>query len=541
VRPVRHVVRQSNPPRSALPVTSSLSDKNPTYFPELPLVESGAPIPVPELSLVESDPPLPVPDVYVIESDLAIPGTSEIIEDPLQYSNDEHLDLDDNSGSKLRQFKRQFGVLAVAEVLGVAIGALVVPIATRRLGPHRFGEYIVAYRMLTILQPVLLLGTGVALTRTMAQTKAEKTPGYPLSYVAGALAPVLAATAVIGVTLVIFDHGWSQFMFGNASEANTAAATGILIAGSCFFGLIASALRGMFEIPRAALLYVLYSGVVPLFAMLVSRSLPVILLVTGSSWIIATIAVGLPSFKGRLVGFTKSSQLLIRYGFRRVPGEIAFFALLFLPPIIAVHVDHSVASGGYVALAMSLVTFTGALCTPAASLLLPHASRSLHENSHTEVDQLWKLVNRNARIIAPALVLGAGVCFAFAPLLLRVLLGSGYQAGATDLRYACLALPPYGLYVTYRGVLDGYYHRAVSMRFATYAMVSFLAVYGLQDWLNPRPNVMIAFVTAMWLLFALTVLRLARIARTNPPGGDEGFHPGREATLPVPGGGLVSS
>lgn len=388
------------------------------------------------------------------------------------------------------------------EAAALGLSLLVLPVAARRFDSVGFSEYVVAFRLLAVVQPTLMLGTGVALTRALAGTPSDRrrmeTPGL----VAGAALPVAAMVLLVVAAVALFPQQLSEFVFDRRGADETLFAAVVLIAGSCTYTVASSALRGVFAMSAANLMYPVYLGVIPLAAIAVFGESADALAAIGFAWVVLAMAFGVRLIAGPLSSAARRARELLSYGIPRIPGEFALFGLLSIPSIAAVRTD-GVVAGGNVGLAMSLVTLGGSACAPFASALLPHASSAM--NDPDELSALAALVRTfTFRLVVGLTLVSVAIAIA-APVALRVGLGPEYERAATSLRIGCIAVPAYGLYVSLRSVLDAAFHRPITMRYAVYCLVLFLVslvvLAGRMD-----NAVMVAFCIAVWCL-ALLVLR----------------------------------
>jgi O-antigen/teichoic acid export membrane protein len=395
----------------------------------------------------------------------------------------------------------------LGEGVGLFLSILILPFAARRFDEVSFSRYVVAFRVLALLQPTALLGLGVALTRALAATPARAVKKDAPGVVAGATLPVLGAVAAVSAAVLVMPAQLGRLVFGHGDTKAVLFAFIPLLLGSCVFTLASSALRGVFAMTAANVLYPLYLGVVPLTALALTDRVAPALGLIGAGWIALSVAFTARYISGPLHDVIGRARSLLSYGLPRVPGELALFGLLSVPSIAAVRAD-GVVAGGRVALAMSLVTMGGAVCTPLASALLPHASRAMNEPA--ELSELARLVRTLVARLIPLLVLGSALVAAVAPVALRIGLGAEYESAATSIRLACVAVPAYGLYICLRSVLDAAFHRPVTMIYALYALVVFAGAFAVLQAANQDNAVMLAFAAGVWAL-ALLVGRRTRI------------------------------
>jgi O-antigen/teichoic acid export membrane protein len=412
---------------------------------------------------------------------------------------------------------REYGQALLAEAISVLLGLAVPAIAARRWGVTGFAEYSIVYRALAFLAPTLLLGLTVSLPRFLGRSSAT---GSAEDHSQGEdrrgredylVAALVMQTAVLGVAFIILigaDSLWSELLFGRPGHHTLLLALQCLLTGGCLWAICSAYLRGLFLMRRANTLLVWYVGVVPLSAILLADSIASVLVLTGGLWFAGSLLAVVP-WRWRLPSVDTVRERigeLGRFGIRRVPGEMALFGLFAVPPILATHAQ-TLATAGYLAFALSLVTVSGSLFTPISLVLLPHASRAMSQRQGPEIRSHVQrlLVGVCAISIVGVVVLEVG-----AGELVRLYLGSRFTGATKVLREIAPAIPAYAIFISLRSVLDAYHHKAVSVRNAAYAFVFFLLTVAALSLSSVSSQVPLGFVAGLWLLALLTLVDVYR-------------------------------
>ncbi|MGQ0432422.1 MAG: lipopolysaccharide biosynthesis protein [Microthrixaceae bacterium] len=394
-----------------------------------------------------------------------------------------------------------------ADALGLVLAALVPAIAARRWGPTDFAEYAVTYRLLALLQPALLLGMGIALPRVLAQHAHQDGPAtadrQSEAFLLAAAIPVAAAAFVVAAALVAAPSTWGPLVFGGAGHRGVLFALALMLFGSCSCALVTASLRGRFRMTAANRLLVWYVGVVPLATVIVFRGVADVLFATGALWLAGSMVAERPWLFQRADVAAARTRMggLLRFGTRRIPGELCLFGLFAVPPIVAAS-QESLVRAGYLSVGMSLVTLVGSLFTPISVVLLPHLSGLIGQGRVAEArDHLRLLVP-----ISVVLAVGSSAALALsAPTWVRLYLGSSFVDAVPTVRLMALAIAPYALFITLRSVLDAAHERPVSVRNAGAALGLFAVGVPVLHRVGAEQAVAIAFVLGIWLLAVLTI------------------------------------
>lgn len=317
-------------------------------------------------------------------------------------------------------------------------------------GEETLDAYVIARRTVSFVQPVMLMGLVVALTRAVAMAS-DGNEGR--QYLFGALKWSLFPAAILLAAALAMPTTWSRTLFGTVELAALVPPVALLIIGLGGHGLVYSYYRGRHAMTMANALQVLGLALVPNAAFLLFDGLERVLWATSIGVIALPILFTLPlAFTGvRSAG--RHHMELLRYGLPRVPGDAAYGALLTIPIYVAGSL-HGLSVGGQLGMGITLLNITAAAFAPIALLLLPDSANKLAKGDHQA------LLGQIDRTVVAVLGLSLLMLLLFevlAPWLLGVYLG---QAGATYVplaRLLFLAAPAFAFFITMRSVLDAYF------------------------------------------------------------------------------------
>lgn len=388
----------------------------------------------------------------------------------------------------------------------LALSAIVLPMAARQWSPAEFGRYSVTYRLLALMQPALTMSASVSVTRYLARLKRSDRQAIS-SVLFGASRLLVLPIGLAVLLLTTLAHRVAPLAFGESGQDRLVVALSLLLAGSTAYSIVASTLQGIFRVAWANTLILICVGVAPLVGILLWDTPASVLAFTAAVWLLVSVVYACPLLARPDRRLSRSaSAAIFRFGYRRIPGELAFFGLLSLPPVLVVQTQ-GIRDAGFVSLAMSLVTLCGSLCTPLSTVMLPYLSAEFVGTNQHHVRQLRVLLVGASGLI----VLGSIALLGALPMLVRGAFGRNYVDAIAQMRLACVAIPAYGSYVVCRSVLDAYYERAVTMWYAVLAFTTFVIGYAVLRAGTSDDAELIAFSLGMWTLGGLTVARTLRL------------------------------
>ena len=375
-------------------------------------------------------------------------------------------------------------------------------------GTQGFGEYSLSRRTLSLLLPVAVLGADLGLARYVAYTDEEKSGKSP-GYAGAALMVLTAGVAAVSLVLLVAAGFWGRVFFGSDSYSGLVFALPVLLAGSGLHSVAYGYLRGLQRIQAANLLLAINMGLLPLGAILLFHgSVMEILYAMGIGWTVASglVLVRLPI---RFAGTKERLRELTRFGVPRMPGDI-FSLLLFAMPGILVAQATDIRAAGIVAFGVAGVSMIGSGLTPVSFLLLPAAARLLAAG---KVRQLRTEVIEVVGITLAGTLIVVVLLEVFAVPIVNIYLGPSFSSGVTILRLTLIGALPWAAYVTLRSVIDAHHVRPINARnLAISFLFALVLAFVLRRFADPTTGAVLAFVAALWLLAALTLLEVNRIA-----------------------------
>jgi O-antigen/teichoic acid export membrane protein len=398
----------------------------------------------------------------------------------------------------------------LVEGIVVLAGLLTWRIAALHFSVEEFGGYTVARRLMSVTAYPLLLGLGIALPRAIARARSGAADtGEAGDIGAAAVTITLTSLALFAAVVLLLTEPIARLAFGTAEAGVLVIPTLLATVGLTFHTLGYAWHRGRTGWTAANTLQVVALALTPPAAVwLAGSSVPLALTLTGMAWI-ATGIVGVLVAIGRtplptLRGARTAGLALLTFGFPRVPGEIALFGMLALPPVMVAHRE-GLAAAGFISFSLSLVQLIASALSPVGTLLLPIVSADAALGKWGEikrtVDRMLLAGIGVAILLVATLVLGA-------PLIVRLLLGPEYLAAAEVTRWIAPAALPYAVYLVLRNPIDAVAVHPHNTRNLLLALALLWILLGPAHAAAP-----VAIISAYALLGALTAWDWHRILR----------------------------
>ncbi|WP_045747711.1 lipopolysaccharide biosynthesis protein [Actinoplanes rectilineatus] len=346
--------------------------------------------------------------------------------------------------------RRDYAATLAVQWGTLAGGLFLFHLVAGRGGVDGFAYYQIARGVVSSCQPVVMLGLGQGLHRYLPRThqRTETLARQAFLTQAGtALAIGLAGTAVAAslADLLGLDGGRPEVV-----------AILILLAGNCLCTLTTAALRGTHQVTRSNIVAGIGLGAVPLLAFPFAARIDDFLILQGlgmgSVAVIGILTVRRRSPAPRIPGPEPTLRLLMGYGVKRLPGDLALPALFTLPTFAVATARPGAPEAGYVGFATSAVTLICSLFGTLTPVLLPRLSGLFHSpGDDASTHRMLTLLP----VVAAALATGAAAVFGlFAPALVHGFLGPEFTAAIGVLRVGVLAAIPLAMFYAARPTLD---------------------------------------------------------------------------------------
>lgn len=334
----------------------------------------------------------------------------------------------------------------------VLLGTLVVYRLAADAGREELDLYVVVRRTVSFAFPFILLGSAVGITRYVAMRRGEQEQRRYLAATLGWVLPLALLTFAAGL---LWPEPLAWVVFGSGGQAHLMPPLALMVASVSVYGLGYAYLRGCGRLFAANTAQVLALAGAPWIAFLLFDDLESVCWAIGVGWTLVAAACIAPQFgRGLPRGLGRERGDLLRYGMPRVPGDLAFGALLTVP-VYAVARTHGLAASGEVGFGATLLNITAALFAPLSLVLLPSSASQLAAGDHAGLSRRIGHLSRMTLLASAALTLAFEVA---AGPVLELYLGATAGPYVDMSRIAFLGALPFGLFIGLRSLLDAYYH-----------------------------------------------------------------------------------
>ena len=409
--------------------------------------------------------------------------------------------------------RKKYVITFVTEFLVLISSILVYKLAAVFLGNAGFSEYALSRRALSLIQPALILGFGVAIPRYVAYSSQSMTKHSDFYFVSGGgllLLVVLVASSV----MYLFKDNIAFLIFGAREYNYLIFPLGLMLAGIVSHLLCYTYFQGKLDMVKANVLQIINIAVIPLVAFLFSNNTAKILAVMGMLWLSTSMISCFLILRrlekpGTILDILPYAKELLIYGIQRVPGDFGLAALLSLVAIFTAHTGGGVEQAGYVAFGVSILSAAGSVFAPIGIVLLPQASQMV---AKVEMARLRYYVKRILALTIVSTLIGLILFIMFGEEIIRLYLGSSFLGVASAAKLIALGVVPYAVFVSMRSILDSYYLRAVNAKNILISLVLFVMCGGVSLVLPTSYRVLvIGFVLALLLLSVLTLIDIRKI------------------------------
>jgi len=322
-----------------------------------------------------------------------------------------------------------------------------------------FSEYSLIKRNVALINPLIMLGLGTALTRYIALSieKNKKIHHYFIS----SFFFMILSFIFLGIFTTIFSSYASIILYGNEKYIKFLFPMYLTLLGLSLHVLVYSYFRGKLEMTKANILQLINLGIIPLLGFYFSNSAEEVYYYAGilSILFLTPIIIKL-LYQNKFVFsdiFLNTKQLLL-YGIQRVPGDFGIMALFSLPVLIATHI-YGIEIGGYTAFGIAMLNMSGQAVAPLGVIFLPKISQLIAKK---EFDIIRIYVKKLFFLSLGISFILMSLFYLFTEDILKLYLGYVNNDLLNITRGIALGIVGYMLYVTLRGVIDAYHEKGIN-------------------------------------------------------------------------------
>jgi O-antigen/teichoic acid export membrane protein len=408
--------------------------------------------------------------------------------------------------------RQDYVATSAAHWLTLASGLLLFHLVARRAGVAGFAYYQVARGVVSTMQPLALVGLVSALHRYLPRS------GRRIRVLArqAFLLEVVLLNVVGLAAVALADSVGRLFGIGGAPEVRAAV---VLTAGVCLCTISMAALRGCGQVGPSVIASLVGFGVLPLVAFAVTTRMDVFLTLQGvamsalACW--GIIQAG-PRHAERRATPRPSPPLrvLVRYGLRRTPGDVALPGLFAFPTFFVAGASHNTAEAGYVGFATSAITLICALFGMLNPVLLPRLSGHAHE-AEAAGRTFGAELAHGLRVLpfaaAGVAAVASAVLLIVATPVVRWFLGAEFAGADTVIRYGVPISIPLAVFYAARPTIDALREAPVTTVLLVGSLVvEVAATYGAGLVMPAWPAALAGFGAAALVLAASSYVAMLR-------------------------------
>ncbi|MEU4692643.1 hypothetical protein [Actinoplanes sp. NPDC023714] len=379
--------------------------------------------------------------------------------------------------------RRDYAATLLAQWFVLGIGLFLFYLVARRGGVAGFAYYQIARGVVSLFQPLAMIGMGQGLHRYLPRASAG-------SERLALRAFLVQAGVAVGLTLLGIALGpHLSSLLGLHGGTGAVAAIMIMLVGNCLCTMAVAALRGTHQVARANTIAAVGFGLIPVLVFSLADRVEDFLILQGAgmtvvaAWGTLTVrhSPGVEEGAGQAIRL----RSLIAYGVKRLPGDLALPALFTYPTFAVAVASPGGPEAGYVGFATSAVTLICSIFGTLTPVLLPRLSRFFHLAPADGGGTTRKLLVR-LPFYAALLAAAATLIFSlFSEALVAGFLGPSFAAAAPILRLGVLSAIPLAMFYAARPTLDALLDRPVISRLLLGCLVLQVAVTHLAELVLP--------------------------------------------------------
>ena len=408
--------------------------------------------------------------------------------------------------------KNKYVITFATEFVVLISSLLVYKLAAIVLGNTGFSEYALSRRILSFIQPVILMGLTVGIPRYMGYHSTASSEKRDFYFIGGAVIMFLAVLIIIPI-LLLFKKEISFLLFASSDYSHFIFPINLLLIGTIGHLLCYSYFRGRLFMVKANILQIINIAVLPLTVFGFAKdTVNVLMLLGGARCLISLVFLYIifrqltfVDLRKNIASYTKE---LLYYSIPRVPGDFGWAALLSLVAFFTAH-SSGVREAGNVAFGISLLVAGGSLLSPIGIVLLPHASRMV---AKLEMAELRVFVKKILLLTVSLALLGVIIFEICGGRIIELYLGQPFGGMTFMLKIIMVASIPYAIFVAMVNVIDSFYIKALNTKNILISLSFFLLCGGFTTLIGGGYlYLIIEFVCAFIILGLLTLIDVKRI------------------------------
>ena len=339
-----------------------------------------------------------------------------------------------------------------------------------------FSEYTLSRRNISFLQPLLMIGLGVAVPRYVS-IHPKRDSFLPASLI------LMTIVSLFFLLVLTLGRGFfSDLFFGDVVDyQNYILPLCILLIGYGYHAILYGYLRGKKEVYFSNLIQLVNIGLLPISVLLCTQNVQQLLLLNGVLLLASCLIFGLYVFIKRQIQLDfqscwEDAKLMLNFGLPRILGDFALLAILTFPTYIVLSLQKNVLTGGDVAYSITLLNLVGAAFGPLSLVLLPEIGGFLAEKRIDLIKKRFYVFVLSGIILT---LIGYLTFYFFHEFILNLLLGKDHRNEIFEIaQIVLLGSFGYVLYIILRSFLDAIHVKAKNATNLVIALTIYIAMAG---------------------------------------------------------------
>ncbi len=366
-----------------------------------------------------------------------------------------------------------FGV----EFLILVLSVLIFKLVNIRLDTVSFSEFTVSKRLNAFLIPLLMIGLGVSLPKFLPISSEKK----QVSIYYTSLIIICSLFLFITVLFLFIPKVFSDIVFGDSFHKRLILANLGYVFSLMFHSCLYNYFRGKFNFKISGFMQAFNLGILPFVFIFVAGSIEQYFIYTGIFTIISCIVVSVvfvPLIKLQWSEIKENLNQIVAYGIQRMPGDVFLGLFLAVPSFIGTNY-FSLTEGGQIAFCLSLFNITIAFMSPINIILLPRASKIVHEKDYTQLKSITFQLLKMSTLLG---IFNLLVIFLFADFIIKIFNVSDIESTSYILKIIFTGVIGYSIFSVIRSIIDAFYNKArnsfnILLAFALFVFILFLLKY----------------------------------------------------------------
>ena len=373
--------------------------------------------------------------------------------------------------SKYKNYIITFGT----EIFILFLSFVIFRVANERMTDIAFSEYTLSRRNISFLQPLLMIGLGVAVPRYVSIHPKRD------SFLPASLILMTIVSLLFLLVLTLGSGLFSNLFFGDGTYQNYILPLCILLIGYGYHAILYGYLRGKKEVYFSNLIQLVNIGFLPISVLLYTQNVQQLLLLNGVFLLISCLIFGLYVFIKWQIQLDfqscwEDAKLMLNFGLPRILGDFALLAILTFPTYIVLSLQKNVLTGGDVAYSITLLNLVGAAFGPLSLVLLPEIGGFLAEKRIDLIKKRFYVFVLSGIILT---LIGYLTFYFFHEFILNLLLGKDHRNEIFEIaQIVLLGSFGYVLYIILRSFLDAIHVKAKNATNLLIALTVYIAMAG---------------------------------------------------------------